>query len=154
MNRPRGKRVTPLTPGKVSKVTKAGRYADGGGLYLWVKPDGRKTWTFRWRDRLTGKLREAGLGSLTNERVTLKMARKRADNYRDQVWNGLDPIKEKAQAASPKWTVRRVCQPLTKNPKVHGIQGIHCSLPTCPALISVTKCPVRPKAIPAKAAPA
>ena len=95
MNRPRGKRVTPLIAGKVSKVTKPGRYADGGGLYLWVKPDGRKTWTFRWRDRVTGKLREAGLGSLTNERVTLKMARDRADNYRDMVWNGLDPIAEK-----------------------------------------------------------
>jgi len=95
MNRPRGKQVKPLNPGQVAKVTKPGRYADGGGLYLWVKPDGRKTWTFRWRDRVTGKLREAGLGSLTNQRVTLAMARDRADKYRDQVWNGLDPIEEK-----------------------------------------------------------
>ncbi len=95
MNRLRGKRVEPLTPGKVSKVTKPGRYADGGGLYLWVKDDGRKTWTFRWRDKITGKLREAGLGSLTNQRVTLKMARDRADDYRDMVWRGLDPIEEK-----------------------------------------------------------
>jgi len=98
MNRVRGKRVEPLTPGKVSKVTKPGRYADGGGLYLWVKEDGRKTWTFRWRDKITGKLREAGLGSLTNQRVTLKMARDRADNYRDMVWNNLDPIAEKRRA--------------------------------------------------------
>ncbi len=98
MNKPRGKQVTPLTAGKVSKVTKAGRYADGGGLYLWVKPDGRKTWTFRWRDRVTGKQREAGLGSLTNQRVTLAMARERADKYRDMVWNGLDPIAEKQKA--------------------------------------------------------
>ena len=95
MNRPRGKQVTPLTAGKVAKVTQAGRYADGGGLYLWVKPDGRKTWTFRWRDRVTSKLREAGLGSFTNQRVTLKQARDRADVYRDMVWNGLDPIAEK-----------------------------------------------------------
>ena len=95
MNRPRGKQVTPLTAGKVAKVSKAGRYADGGGLYLWVRPDGRKTWTFRWRDRVTGKLREAGLGSFTNQRVTLKQARQRADVYRDMVWNGLDPIAEK-----------------------------------------------------------
>ena len=95
MNRPRGKRVAPLTAGKVAKVTKPARYADGGGLYLWVKPDGRKTWTFRWRDRITGKLREAGLGSFTNQRVTLKQARDRADVYRDMVWNGLDPIAEK-----------------------------------------------------------
>jgi integrase len=95
MNRQRGKQVKPLSPGKVAKVTKPGRYADGGGLYLWVKPDGRKTWTYRWRDRVTGGQREAGLGSLTNQRVTLKQARDRADKYRDMVWSGLDPIAER-----------------------------------------------------------
>ncbi len=95
MNRPRGKQVKPLSPGSVIKKTEPGRYADGGGLYLWIKPDGRKTWTFRWRDKITSKLREAGLGSVTNQRVTLKMARERADEYRDMVWRGLDPIEEK-----------------------------------------------------------
>lgn len=95
MNRPRGKQVKPLSPGDVIKKTEPGRYADGGGLYLWIKPDGRKTWTFRWRDKITSKLREAGLGSVTNQRVTLKMARERADEYRDMVWRGLDPIEEK-----------------------------------------------------------
>ena len=95
MNRSRGKQVKPLSPGDVTKKTAPGRYADGGGLYLWIKPDGRKTWTFRWRDKITGKLREAGLGSVTNQRVTLKMARERADEYRDMVWRGLDPIEEK-----------------------------------------------------------
>ncbi|MDZ4730642.1 MAG: Arm DNA-binding domain-containing protein, partial [Xanthomonadales bacterium] len=98
MNRTPGKRVEPLTPGKVAKETRAGRYADGGGLYLWIKEDGRKTWTYRWRDRITGKLREAGLGSLTNQRVSLAQARERADSYRAQVWNGLDPIKVKQAA--------------------------------------------------------
>lgn len=112
---PRGKRVRPLTPGMVEKVTKPGRYADGGGLYLWIKPDGRKTWTFRWRDKLTGKLREAGLGSYTNERVTLKMARERADDYRDQVWRLLDPIAERqkeltqAREALAKRVLFKVC---------------------------------------------
>jgi len=95
MIKPRGKQVEPLSPGDVLKKTAPGRYADGGGLYLWIKPDGRKTWTFRWRDRITGKLREAGLGSVLNGRVTLKMARERADEYRDMVWKGLDPIEEK-----------------------------------------------------------
>jgi len=95
MNKPRGKQVQPLSPGSVIKKTEPGRYADGGGLYLWIKPDGRKTWTFRWRDKITSKLREAGLGSVTNQRVTLKMARERADEYRDMVWRGLDPIEEK-----------------------------------------------------------
>ncbi len=79
MNKHRGKQVKPLSPGDVIKKTAPGRYADGGGLYLWIKPDGRKTWTFRWRDKITSKLREAGLGSVTNQRVTLKMARERAD---------------------------------------------------------------------------
>ena len=95
MIKPRGKQVDPLSPGDVIKKTAPGRYADGGGLYLWIKPDGRKTWTFRWRDKITSKLREAGLGSVTNQRVTLKMARQRADEYRDMVWRGLDPIEEK-----------------------------------------------------------
>ena len=94
----RGKRVEPLTAGDVIKKTEPGRYADGGGLYLWIKHDGRKTWTFRWRDKITGKLREAGLGSVTNQRVTLKQARDRADEYRDMVWRGLDPIAEKQKA--------------------------------------------------------
>jgi len=60
-------------------------------------------------------LREAGLGSYTNERVTLKMARERADDYRDQVWRLLDPIAERqkeltqAREALAKRVLFKVC---------------------------------------------
>ena len=71
-----------LTAIGVEKQTKPGRYGDGGNLYLLVKPDGRKTWVFRWRDRVTGKLRDKGLGPYGKDDVTLKDARKEAAHAR------------------------------------------------------------------------
>ena len=47
-----------LTTVGMKALTKPGRHADGAGLYMLVKPDGRRTWVFRWRDRITGKLRD------------------------------------------------------------------------------------------------
>ena len=81
-----------LTPIGVVKQTKPGRFADGGGLYLYVKPDGRKTWVFRWRDRETQKLREKGLGTYGSRDVTLSEARDLAAVCRRQVRDGDDPI--------------------------------------------------------------
>ena len=76
-----------LTAAGVSKQTRAGRYCDGGGLYLFVKNDGErvfKTWTFRWRDRVTGKLREKGLGRYGKYDVSLRMAREQAQSSNDK----------------------------------------------------------------------
>ena len=84
-----------LTAAGVSKQNRAGRYCDGGGLYLYVKNDGEKvfkTWTFRWRDRVTGKLREKGLGRYGKYDVTLRMAREQAAECRQMVRTGSDPI--------------------------------------------------------------
>lgn len=83
-----------LSATKCEKETKPGRYNDGGGLYLFVRPDGGKTWTFRWRDRITGKLREKGLGPYGSRDVTLKDARDLAGEYRQMVRDGKDPIAE------------------------------------------------------------
>ncbi len=83
-----------LTAIGVEKQTKQGRYCDGGGLYLLVKPDGRKTWVFRWRDRITGKSRDKGLGRYGKHDVSLAMARVRAGECRNMVWEGKDPIEE------------------------------------------------------------
>ncbi|MEJ8568282.1 tyrosine-type recombinase/integrase [Elongatibacter sediminis] len=79
----------------VEKMTKPGRHADGGGLYLLVKTDGRKTWVFRWRDRVTGKLRDMGLGPYGKRDVTLAEARDKAGEARRIVRDGLDPIEER-----------------------------------------------------------
>lgn len=81
--------INRLTAIKV-KNAKPGRHADGLGLYLLVKPDGRKTWLFRYRDRITGKLRDKGLGPTTTR--SLEEAREAAAQCRKQLLDGLDPI--------------------------------------------------------------
>jgi integrase len=92
-----------LTAIGVRNTTKPGRYCDGGGLYLYVpttKFRGGKRWVFRWRDKLTGKTRDKGLGPVSD--VTLIQAREKAAEYRQQVRDGIDPIdaaREKLAAA-------------------------------------------------------
>jgi len=84
------------------ETKKAAYYGDGGGLYLIVKPDGRKYWCYRWRDRQAryttgksagvGKLREKGLGRFGEHDVSLKQARELAGDCRYLVKQGKDPI--------------------------------------------------------------
>lgn len=71
-----------LSSGFCDKVNRPGRFNDGGGLYLLVKPDGRKTWVFRFRDRITGKQHDMGLGPFSPHDVTLKDARIEAGKCR------------------------------------------------------------------------
>lgn len=66
-----------------------GRYSDGGGLYLCIDR-GRSSWMFRYRSRVTGKLRDKGLGPLSY--VSLAQARKLAQECRLQLLAGTDPI--------------------------------------------------------------
>jgi len=87
-----------------AKTKKSGYHADGGGLYLNVKPDGRKYWCFRWRDRHArytteksqgvGKLREKGLGPFGEYDISLPDARKLAGECRQLLREGKDPIAE------------------------------------------------------------
>lgn len=74
----------------------AGRHGDGGGLYLLVKPDGRKTWVFRYRDRTTGKPRDKGLGPYPD--VKLAEARELAGVCRSQLRSNIDPIASRRAA--------------------------------------------------------
>jgi len=86
------------------KTKKPGHHADGGGLYLNVKPDGRKYWCFRWRDRHArytteksqgvGKLREKGLGPFGEYDISLPDARQLAGECRQLLREGKDPIAE------------------------------------------------------------
>jgi Arm DNA-binding domain len=50
-----------LKPLAVEKAKTPGRHADGGGLYLTVKPGPRKSWAFIYRRG--AKVTELGLGS-------------------------------------------------------------------------------------------
>ena len=75
---------------KEVKNLKAGSYADGGGLMLFVSKTGARRWAYIWnRD---GKRREKGLGSVL--KVPLKEARKLASILREKVGAGIDPIEE------------------------------------------------------------
>lgn len=72
----------------VSRASKRGYLADGGGLYLQIGANGGKSWVFRFRDG--AKLREMGLGS--THTLTLAEARDAALLCRKQRLAGLDPI--------------------------------------------------------------
>lgn len=89
-----------LTALKVKRTIKPGRYGDGGGLYLLVQPNGNRSWVFRWRDRLTGKLRDKGLGPAWD--ISLEQARDKAKLCREQVRNGGDPIEDARTAITTK----------------------------------------------------
>lgn len=78
------------------------RERDGGGLYLYVRPDGRKSWELRYR-KPDGKYSWLGLGSYPDVRP--KEARQKALEARDIIAQGLTPRQhqkrqeQKAQAA-------------------------------------------------------
>jgi len=73
---------------KVTKATKPGLYADGGGLYLRIGPTGAKSWVYRFM--LDGKRRDMGLGPLHT--ITLADARAKAVECRKQRLDGTDPV--------------------------------------------------------------
>lgn len=85
--------VGKLSALKVAREMKAGRYSDGGGLYLQVSGESgcRKSWVFCFR--VGGRDREMGLGSLKT--FGLAEARERALECRRKVHDGVDPIDER-----------------------------------------------------------
>jgi integrase len=84
-----------LTARKV-ETAKAGRYADGEGLYLVVDATGGRRWAFLFR--WDGRLKEMGLGGLKarggKPAVPLGKAREKAAFARKMVGDGRNPIIE------------------------------------------------------------
>ena len=76
-----------LTARKV-ETARPGKHEDGGGLRLVVAKTGGKKWVFRYA--ISGKRREMGIGSYPN--VNLAAARAKADQYRRQSREGIDPL--------------------------------------------------------------
>jgi hypothetical protein len=81
-------RLTALT---VSRLSKPGLYADGGGLYLRIGRNGSRSWTFRFT--LSGRAREMGLGGL--HKVSLADARKKAGDARLLLSERHDPLTQR-----------------------------------------------------------
>jgi integrase len=77
-----------------------GRYNDGGGLYLHIResklrtigedPTLYRSWVFRYRDRVTGKLRDKGLGPYPDTKLI--EAREAARAHRKELRAGISPI--------------------------------------------------------------
>ena len=100
-----------MTAREAETISKPGRHSDGGGLYLFISPDGRRRWTFMYTWR--GKQREAGLGRAPEKKaqdktttdkkptdaqakdvVSLKAARDKAAEGRALIKAGVDPLAE------------------------------------------------------------
>jgi len=87
------KTARPLSATQVRRITTPGLHAVGGatGLHLQVAKSGARSWILRIT--VSGKRRDLGLGSLTD--VPLAMARERARETRDLVFQGRDPVLER-----------------------------------------------------------
>ena len=89
-------RLKPLT---IERTKTSGRYADGGGLYLVVKPGPRKSWAFIYRRG--SKMTELGLGGVSN--VPLVAAREAAAIARSTASNGYALLKSTSFQGSEGW---------------------------------------------------
>ena len=95
--KPRGQHpLNALTPAFVRNVNQSGRYCDGQGLYLDVRPTGSRGWIQRLTIR--GRRTELGLGGFPL--VSLKEAREKAFANRKLARDGGDPRAEKRRAES------------------------------------------------------
>ncbi|OGB27105.1 MAG: integrase [Burkholderiales bacterium RIFCSPLOWO2_02_FULL_57_36] len=88
-----------LTDATLRNLTKPGKHADGGGLYLELTPAGGKYWRMKYR--YGGKEKRLAFGVYPG--VTLKQARDQANKARKLLADGSDPGElrrsEKAQVA-------------------------------------------------------
>lgn len=87
-------RATNRLSAKGAVALGAGKYADGAGLWLVKDETGRGKWVLRVT--VYGRRREMGLGAFPA--VSLAEARRKADDARAKVRDGVDPIKAREQA--------------------------------------------------------
>jgi Arm DNA-binding domain len=90
-----------LTAAKV-RTAEPGRYGDGGGLYLLVRPEGGRFWLFSYV--IDKKMREMGLGAASGrDAIMLTDARTAARKLWEAVRAGRDPLNDrKAEAEAQK----------------------------------------------------
>jgi hypothetical protein len=105
-----------LTVVGIKAIKQPGRYTDGQGLMLVVKPSGARSWQLRIQ--INGKRHDVGLGSASL--VSLADARESALETRKQYRAGVDPVEAKRasrrlQATVP--TFREAAEALHKERK-------------------------------------
>lgn len=85
-----------------------GRHADGGGLYLDVKPSGARSWILR--AVVGGRRRDIGLGGYPE--TSLAEAREKAADVRAVIRKGRDPIAERARQSARRLTFEQAAEAL------------------------------------------
>jgi integrase len=90
-----GRKANQLNARRVATLTKPGRHADGGNLYLSVTGAGARSWVFMFRWH--GKQRELGFGSARD--VTLARARELATEARAKLAEGIAPASPRSSTA-------------------------------------------------------
>ena len=93
--KPRGRHPDRALSAAFIRSAPPGRHADGNGLFLYVKPEGTRSWIQRLVIR--GRRREMGLGSIAL--VSLAEARELALANRKLARSGGDPLADKRRAA-------------------------------------------------------
>src|SRR5208283_3831537 len=81
------RKINRLNARAAATITKRGRHADGGNLYLSISPNGGRRWVFLYRWH--GKPTEIGFGSARD--VTLARARELASQSRTKLAEGINP---------------------------------------------------------------
>ena len=81
-----------LNARNIAIITRPGVHADGGGLYLRIRPNGSRAWIYIYR--FLGKRREMRLGS--DQDVSLARARLLAAEARALVFAKIDPLVHRA----------------------------------------------------------
>ena len=95
----------------VKPADKPKKYADGGGLFLYVPVSGSKLWRMAYRYNHKSKL--LSFGSYTT--VTLKMARDRREAAKKLLSEGIDPGRhKKAVEAAKQEEENRIFENLAK----------------------------------------
>jgi len=81
------RKINRLNARAAATITKRGRHADGGGLYLSISPNGGRRWVFLYRWH--GKPTEIGFGSARD--VKLARAREMASDARSKLAEDINP---------------------------------------------------------------
>lgn len=103
-----------LTAQEVLHLSEPGKYADGDGLYLYIRKNGNKSWEYRYQ--LHGKRRQMGLGGYNKKTNTLADARSKVIEKRLLIQQGIDPIEHqkeqdrKQQAANEQVRTENIAQ--------------------------------------------
>ncbi|MFW6551378.1 tyrosine-type recombinase/integrase [Acinetobacter baumannii] len=69
------------------------KYADGGGLYLFITANGSKYWRMNYRRPITKKENTLAIGVYPT--ITLEQARLKRDEFKKMLTNGIDPAEER-----------------------------------------------------------